>query len=94
MDGDEVVQLYIRDKVSSATRPVKELKGYKRTHLKVGETKNVIFEITPESLAFYDIAMNYVVEPGTFNIMTGSSSHFKSLKTVELNILNKIELNN
>ena len=94
MDGDEVVQLYIRDKVSSATRPVKELKGYKRTHLKVGETKNVIFEITPESLAFYDIDMNYVVEPGTFNIMTGSSSHFKSLKTVELNILNKIELNN
>jgi beta-glucosidase len=94
MDGDEVVQLYIRDKVSSATRPVKELKGYKRTHLKVGETKNVIFEITPESLAFYDIDMNYVVEPGTFNIMTGSSSHFKSLKTVELNILNKIEFNN
>ena len=94
MDGDEVVQLYIRDKVSSVTRPVKELKGYKRTHLKVGETKNVIFEITPESLAFYDIDMNYVVEPGTFNIMTGSSSHFKSLKTVELNILNKIEFNN
>jgi beta-glucosidase len=94
MDGDEVVQLYIRDKVSSATRPVKELKGYKRTHLKVGETKNVIFEITPESLAFYDIDMNYVVEAGTFNIMTGSSSHFKSLKTVELNILNKIEFNN
>ena len=94
MDGDEVVQLYIRDKVSSATRPVKELKGYKRTHLKVGETKNIIFEITPESLAFYDIDMNYVVEPGTFNIMTGSSSHFKSLKTVELNILNKIEFNN
>jgi len=94
MDGDEVVQLYIRDKVSSATRPVKELKGYKRTHLKVGETKNVIFEITPESLAFYDIDMNYVVEPGTFNIMTGSSSHFKSLKTVELKILNKIKFNN
>mgnify|MGYP006082836491 FL=1 len=94
MDGDEVVQLYIRDKVSSVTRPVKELKGYKRVHLKVGETKNVIFEITPESLAFYDIDMKYVVEPGSFNIMTGSSSHFKSLKTVELTILNKIEFNN
>ena len=94
MDGDEIVQLYIRDNVSSATRPVKELKGYKRIHLKVGETKNVVFEITPESLAFYDIDMNYVVEPGTFKIMTGSSSHFKSLKTVELNILNKIEFNN
>jgi len=94
MDGDEVVQLYIRDKVSSVTRPVKELKGYKRVHIKVGETKNVIFEITPESLAFYDIDMNFVVEPGSFNIMTGSSSHFKSLKTIELTILNKIEFNN
>jgi beta-glucosidase len=94
MDGDEVVQLYIRDKVSSVTRPVKELKGYKRVHLQVGETKNVIFEITPESLAFYDIDMKYVVEPGSFNIMTGSSSNFKSLKTVELTILNKIEFNN
>ena len=94
MDGDEIVQLYIRDNVSSATRPVKELKGYKRINLKVGETKNVVFEITPESLAFYDIDMNYVVEPGTFKIMTGSSSHFKSLKTVELTIENKINLYN
>ena len=92
MDGDEVVQLYIRDKVSSVTRPVKELKGYKRIHLKVGETKKVIFEITPESLAFYDIDMNYVVEPGSFNIMTGPSSYYKDLKSVELNILNKINL--
>ena len=94
MDGDEIVQLYIRDNVSSATRPVKELKGYKRINLKVGETKNVVFKITPESLAFYDIHMNYVVEPGTFKIMTGSSSHFKSLKTVELTIENKINLYN
>ena len=93
MDGDEVVQLYIRDKVSSATRPVKELKGYKRVHLKVGETKKVTFEIIPESLAFYDIDMNYVVEPGAFNIMTGSSSNYKDLKIVELNILNKINFN-
>tara|TARA_B110000967_G_scaffold2233_2_gene2404 strand:- start:8656 stop:10860 length:2205 start_codon:yes stop_codon:yes gene_type:complete len=94
MDGDEVVQLYIRDKVSSVTRPVKELKGYKRINLKIGETKKVIFEITPESLAFYDIDMNYVVEAGSFNIMTGSSSQNKSLKTVELTILNKINFNN
>ena len=94
MDGDEVVQLYIRDKVSSATRPVKELKGYKRVHLKVGETKKVTFEIIPESLAFYDIDMNYVVEPGAFNIMTCSSSNYKDLKSVELNILNKINFNN
>ena len=94
MDGDEVVQLYIKDKVSSVTRPVKELKGYKRINLKIGETKKVIFEITPESLAFYDIDMNYVVEAGSFNIMTGSSSQNKSLKTVELTILNKINFNN
>jgi len=94
MDGDEVVQLYIRDKVSSVTRPVKELKGYKRVHLKIGETKKVIFEITPDSLAFYDIDMNYVVESGAFNIMTGSSSNNKDLKSVELNILNKINFNN
>ena len=94
MDGDEVVQLYVRDKVSSVTRPVKELKGYKRIHLKVGETKKVIFEITPESLAFYDIDMNYVVEPGSFNIMTGPTSSYKDLKSVELNILNKINFNN
>jgi len=90
MDGDEIVQLYIRDNISSATRPVKELKGYNRIHLKTGEKKNVVFEITPESLAFYDIDMNYVVEPGTFKIMTGSSSNFKSLKTVELTIKSKI----
>jgi len=94
MDGEEVVQLYIRDKVSSVTRPVKELKGYKRVHLKVGESKKVTFEIIPESLAFYDIDMNYVVEAGAFNIMTGSSSNNKDLKSVELNILNKINFNN
>ena len=94
MDGDEVVQLYIRDRVSSVTRPVKELKGYKRVHLKAGETKKVTFEITPESLAFYDIDMNYVVEPGAFNIMTGPSSNYKDLKIVELSILNKINFNN
>jgi hypothetical protein len=58
------------------------------------EKTEVIFEITPESLAFYDIDMNYVVEPGAFNIMTGSSSNYKDLKSVELNILNKINFNN
>jgi beta-glucosidase len=93
MDGDEVVQLYIRDKVSSATRPVKELKGYKRTHLKVGETKNVIFEITPESLAFYDIDMNYCVEPGDFSIMVGSSSNKKDLKTTILTVNERMDVN-
>lgn len=92
MDGEEIVQLYIRDKVSSATRPVKELKGYKRIYLKVGESKTVDFTLTPESLAFYDIDMKYCVEPGEFSIMTGSSSDIKDLKTTILKVENRINL--
>ena len=92
MDGEEIVQLYIRDKVSSVTRPVKELKGYQRVALKVGETKTVSFTINAESLAFYDINMTYCVEPGKFTIMTGSSSNSKDLKKVILAVNNKIEL--
>jgi beta-glucosidase len=92
MDGEEIVQLYIRDKVSSATRPVKELKGYQRVALKVGETKTVSFTINAESLAFYDINMTYCVEPGEFLIMTGSSSKDKDLKSTILEVNNRIEL--
>ena len=72
--GTETVQLYIRDLVSSVTRPVKELKGFQKISLEPGETKTVELEITPESLAFYDINMKYVVEPGEFEIMVGTSS--------------------
>jgi beta-glucosidase len=72
--GDEIVQLYIRDKVSSVTRPVKELRGFKRISLNPRETKTVTFEIKPEHLAFHDINMKYVVEPGDFEIMVGNSS--------------------
>ncbi len=72
--GDEVVQVYIRDKVSSVTRPVKELKGFKRITLEPGETKTVTLSITPEKLQFYDINMDRVVEPGEFEIMVGTSS--------------------
>lgn len=64
LDGEEIAQLYIRDNVSSATRPVKELKGYQRVVLKAGETKKVEFTLDAESLAFYDINMDYCVEPG------------------------------
>ena len=92
MDGDEIVQLYIRDNVSSATRPVKELKGYQRVALKAGETKTVSFTIDAESLAFYDINMAYCVEPGEFIIMTGSSSNDKDLKLTTLKVNNRIEL--
>ena len=83
-DGDEVVQMYIRDQISSATRPVKELKGYQRVFLKKGETKQVSFNIDKATLAFYDIKMNYCVEPGDFSIMVGSSSDKKDLKTTTL----------
>lgn len=72
--GAEVVQLYIRDKVSSVTRPVKELKNYQKIMLATSETQTVKFIITPSSLSFYDLNMKYVVESGDFDIMVGTSS--------------------
>lgn len=92
MAGEEIVQLYIRDQFSSVTRPVKELKGYKRVALQAGETKTVQFEITRESLAFYDYDFNYVLEPGTFSIMTGPSSADKDLQKVNLEVTKRINL--
>ncbi len=91
-DGDEVVQMYIRDKVSSVTRPVKELKGYQRIFLKKGETKKVDFKINKETLAFYDINMEYCVEPGEFKIMTGSSSDDDDLQSIILEVEKRIEV--
>jgi beta-glucosidase len=82
--GDEVVQMYIRDCVSSVTRPVKELKGFRRITLNPGQTQTVTLEITPEHLAFYDIDMEYVVEPGKFEIMIGNSSRDCDLQKVIL----------
>ncbi|MCK5564923.1 MAG: glycoside hydrolase family 3 C-terminal domain-containing protein [Planctomycetes bacterium] len=82
--GDEVVQMYIRDCISSVTRPVKELKGFERITLDPGQTKTVILDITPEHLSFYDINMNDVVEPGEFKIMAGNSSRDQDLQTVRL----------
>jgi beta-glucosidase len=84
--GDEVVQMYIRDKISSVTRPVKELKGFKRITLDPGQTETVTFEITPEHLAFYNIDMEYVVEPGEFEIMVGNSSRDIDLQKVILRV--------
>ena len=78
--GDEVVQLYIHDAVASTARPVKELKGFKRITLEPGEKKTVNFTLTSEDLAFYDINMNLVVEPGVFEVMIGSSSEDIRLK--------------
>ena len=78
-DGVEIVQLYIRDKFSCVTRPVKELKDFARVALKAGESKTVNFKITPDKLAFYDIKMNKIVEPGEFIVMVGASSDDKDL---------------
>jgi beta-glucosidase len=87
MAGDEVVQLYIRDEVSSVTRPVKELKGFRRIHLAPGETRAVEFTITPDQLSFLDEDMRRVVEPGTFTIMVGPSSSTDKLLTAKLEIV-------
>ena len=84
--GSEVVQMYIRDRVSSVTRPVKELKGFKKVVLNPGETRTVALEITPESLAFFDVAMNYVVEPGEFEILVGNSSLDAELQKLVLTV--------
>jgi len=72
--GDEVIQLYLHDMVASLTRPVKELKGFKRISLEAGEKKKVNFKLFIEQLAFYDRDINLVVEPGMFEVMIGSSS--------------------
>jgi beta-glucosidase len=84
--GDEVVQMYIRDCVSSVTRPVKELKGFSRISLQPGQTKTVTFDITPDLLAFYDINMKFVVEPGEFEIMVGNSSRDADLQKIVLTV--------
>ena len=73
-DGEEVVQLYIRDLVGKVVRPVKELKGFQKLYLKKGETKTVNFKLTPEDLKFYDEDLNYDWEAGEFDIMIGTSS--------------------
>ncbi len=86
ISGDEVVQMYIRDKVSSVTRPVKELKGFKRITLAPGQTETVTLAITPEHLSFYDINRKYVVEPGEFEIMVGNSSRDEDLQKVVLSV--------
>jgi beta-xylosidase len=84
--GTEVVQLYVRDLVGSVTRPVKEMKGFQKIWLRPGETRTVALHITPESLAFYDIHMKFVVEPGEFEIMVGNSSRDTDLQRVILTV--------
>jgi beta-glucosidase len=78
-DGVEIVQLYLRDVYSQVTRPVKELKDFARVPLKAGESKTVTFRVTPDKLAFYDIKMRKIVEPGEFVVMVGPSSEDERL---------------
>ena len=86
MAGDEIVQLYIRDQVSSVTRPIKELKDFRRIHLEPGQTKTVQFVITPDKLSFLNEDMRRIVEPGLFDIMIGPSSSSEKLLTAKLEI--------
>ena len=86
ISGDEIVQLYISDKYSSITRPVKELKAYQRVSLKPGESKEIVFELNKSAFAFYDSDMNYIVEAGDFDILIGNSSRDEDLKNVIFNV--------
>jgi beta-glucosidase-like glycosyl hydrolase len=86
-EGDEVVQMYLRDEVSSVTRPVKELKGFERIHLKPGETKTVGFTLGFGALSFLNLNMHRMVGPGVFDVMVGPNS--VDLKTVKLNVVER-----
>ena len=79
-DADEVVQLYIHDVVASISRPVKELKGFERIHLKAGESCDISFTITPDLLKFYNTSLDYILEPGEFEVMVGPNSSLKELR--------------
>ncbi|TDO23381.1 glycoside hydrolase family 3 protein [Sediminibacterium goheungense] len=79
-EGDEVVQLYIRDILSSVSQPVMQLKGFERIHLKAGESRKVYFNILPEHLSLFNADMNKVIESGSFRLMIGSSSRDIRLK--------------
>ena len=72
-EAEEIVQLYVRDKVGSITRPIKELKGFKKIHLKPGDIKTVSFEITAEDLQFFN-GKDYVAESGDFDLWVGPNS--------------------
>lgn len=82
--GDEVVQVYLRDDISSVTRPVKELVGFQRVTLQPGETRNVAIAIEPRAFMLWNTDMKQVIEPGTFTIMTGANS--AELQTVKLEV--------
>jgi beta-glucosidase len=73
-DGEETVQLYVRDVVGSITRPMKELKGFQKISLKKGESRQVVFRLTPQDLKFYNSQLKWVSEPGEFHVFVGPNS--------------------
>jgi beta-glucosidase len=81
-DGDEVVQLYLHDDLASVARPVMELKGFQRVHVKAGQARQVSFVVGPEQLSMLDKKLQRVIEPGTFRIMIGASSKDIRLRTI------------
>jgi beta-glucosidase len=83
-DGSEVVQLYIRDLVGSVTRPVKELKGFKKINFKAGETKTVSFAIKNVDLSFYNYDLKFGSEPGKFQVFVGTNSRDVKMGEFEL----------
>lgn len=84
-DGEEVVQLYLRDHVASVTRPMKQLRGYQKIFLKNGEERELHFRLTPEDFKFYGPNMKWISEPGDFSVLVGSNS--KELKTVKFEMV-------
>jgi beta-glucosidase len=83
-DGEEVVQMYLHDKVASITPPVKELKGFQKIFLKKGESKDVVFNINHSDLMFYDKDLKLVAEPGDFDVMIGGNS--RDVKSVTFSL--------
>ena len=81
-DGEEIVQLYVADKVASMVRPIKELKGFQKVFIPKGQTKRVEFKLNVKDLGFWNNLMQYVVEPGTFEIMVGTNSEELQKKEV------------
>jgi len=82
--GDEVVQLYVRDRVSQVSRPVQELRGFQRISLAAGETHTVRFDVGPQTLGYYGPAMKWVIEPGTFDLMVGGTS--ANVRTISIDV--------
>ena len=83
-DGEEVVQLYIRDLVASVARPVKELKGFEKIKLNAGQGKTVSFTLTPKELGFFNNQGDFICEAGSFDVLVGTSSEEGLKGTFEL----------